>query len=88
MHGGGPCKVDADGVVWMNSIDHFILIDGVRHRYVEERDENGKFQHGSWKDEIHVVDSSHLNLTGWHETMRFTRSHGASSWWLARRDRR
>lgn len=88
MHGGGPYKVDADGVVWMNSIDHFILIDGVRHRYVEERDENGKFQYGSWKDEIHVVDSSHLNLTGWHDTMKFTRSHGASSWWLARRDRR
>ena len=88
MHGGGPFTVDAEGKVWLNSIDHFILIDGVRHRYVEERDADGKFKYGSWKDEIHVVDSSSLNLTGWHETMQFTRSHGASSWWLARRDRR
>ncbi len=87
MHGGGPFSPGADGPL-LNSIDHFILIDGIRHRYVEHRDENGKFEYGSWKDEIHVVDSSSLDLTGWHDTMSFTRSRGASSWWLARRDRR
>jgi hypothetical protein len=88
MHGGGPFEQGPDGTVMLRSIDHFIVIDGVRHRYVEERTADGKFQYGSWKDEIHVVDSSGLNLTGWHDTMRFTRSHGASSWWLARRDSR
>lgn len=88
MRGGGPYTVKADGSVWANSIDHFILLDGVRYRYVEERDADGKFKYGRWSDEIHVVDSSSLNLTGWHETQQFTRKHGASSWWLARRDRR
>ena len=86
MHGGGPFTVDGEGVVRMNSIDHFILIDGVRRRYVEEALESGS-RYGSWKDEMHVVDSSSLNLTGWHDIMRFTRARGASSWWLARRDR-
>lgn len=86
MHGGGPFTVDGEGVVWMNSIDHFLLIDGVRRRYVEESLDSGT-RYGSWKDEMHVVDSSSLNLTGWHDIMRFTRARGASSWWLARRDR-
>jgi len=88
MHGGGPFSPGDDGCPLLNSIDHFILLDGARHRYVEERDVDGKFQYGKWVDEIHVVDSSSLNLTGWHDTMKFTRSHGAASWWLARRDRR
>lgn len=85
MHGGGPYTVKPDGSVWANSIDHFILIDGVRQRYIEERDADGAFKYGRYVDEIHVVDSSSLNLTGWHEVMQFTRKHGASSWWLARR---
>lgn len=89
MHGGGPFEPSPDdGRPLLRSIDHFILIDGARHRYVEHRDTDGKFQHGSWCDEIHVVDSSSRNLTGWHDTTKFTRSHGAASWWLARRDRR
>lgn len=89
LHGGGPFETAIDGKVWMRSIDHFVVIDGIRHRYVEERDpQTGAFKHGSWKDEIHVVDSSGRNLTGWHESTPFTRAHGASSWWLARRDSR
>lgn len=88
LGGGGPFTVDDAGKVWMTGIDHFVVIDGVRHAYVETRNPDGSFHHGSWTDEIHVVDSSTRNITGWHRTLEFTRSHGASSWWLARRDQR
>ena len=84
MAGGGPFEPGPKGEVLLRSIDHFIAIDGVRTRLVEDVMPSGtKF--GAWRDEIHVVDSSGRNLTGWHEVTQFTRSHGASSWWLARR---
>lgn len=94
LDGGGPFDpgYQVEGgrhTVGLRGIDHFIVVDGVRHRYVETRDEEtGAFKHGTWVDEIHVVDSSTRNITGWYETAPFTRAHGASSWWLARRDTR
>lgn len=85
--GGGPFVVE-DGRPMLTSPDHFVVIDGIRHEYVERRDpETDAFESGSWQDSIHVVDSAG-GLNGWHETMPFTRSHAASSWWLARRDTR
>lgn len=85
MAGGGPFEPGLDGAVMLRSIDHFIAIDGVRTQLVEETMPSGG-KCGTWRDEIHVVDSASRNLTGWHEVTQFTRSHGASSWWLARRE--
>src|SRR5690349_13139264 len=46
MHGGGPFAPGPDGPL-LNSIDHFIVIDGARHQYVEQRDPaTGALKHG------------------------------------------
>jgi hypothetical protein len=87
LDGGGPFIRHDDGSVWLSSIDHFVVIDGIRHEYIAKHDpDTGAFKSGGWEDSIHVVDSSSRDITGWHRTMPFTRSHAASSWWLARRD--
>lgn len=86
LDGGGPTVVKDDGSVWFNSIDHFVVLDGIRSVYEESFNDDGSFRSGSWNDYLHVVDSSARDLTGWHQVRTFMLCHGACAWWIARRD--
>lgn len=81
------CDMDARGPVtpdgYVNSTDHFLVLDGAR-TYWQEREGGGASQ----VSEVHVVDSSRRDITGWIDSRRWERAYGGTPWMLVRRDER
>lgn len=74
----GPLTDDLK--IW--TTDHFLLLDGARQFWQEA-------EHGaSGQSEVHAVDSSTRDITGWHDVRKWERGFGGTPWMLVRPDRR
>ncbi len=77
------CDMDARGPIvdayMLNSTNHFLVLDGARTYWKEQ-------EHGASRAaEVHVVDSSRRNITGWIEINKWERAYGGTPWMLVRR---
>lgn len=76
MQGRGPMRDDTH----YNSINHFVLLDGVRSDWEPWGDGKGaRLTHY-----VHVVCS--VKGSYWIELSEFLRKYGGSGWWLIRRE--
>lgn len=79
MDARGPTIVE-DGQVFVNSTNHFLVLDGARSCWRE-------VEHGrSHVSEVHVVDSSTRDITGWIDVRKWEHGYGGTPWMLVRRD--
>ena len=88
-------EIDADGrgpyspSGQRHSINHFVLLDGIRSGWSEPRDLESGGTSRSLQHHVHVVDSSRAAPEGgayWREIRRWLISHGGAGWALFRRD--
>lgn len=80
------CDLDGRGPIIdgkLNSTNHFLVLDGAR-TYWKSREDGGASQ----VSEVHVVDSSTRDITGWLNARDWERMYGGTPWMLVRRDNR
>lgn len=80
------CDLDGRGPIIdgkLNSTNHFLVLDGAR-TYWKQREDGVTSQ----ASEVHVVDSSTRDITGWRDAREWERMYGGTPWMLVRRDNR
>lgn len=81
------CRLDGDGPITpdllLRTTDHFLVLDGARTSW-QPRDGGGALQ----VSEVHVVDSSTRDITGWIDVRTWEKGYGGTPWMLVRRETR
>lgn len=72
-----------DGTL-LNSTNHFLVLDGTRARWEPTAYGGGSVM----RSQVHVVDSSTRDITGWIDSQGWERGYGGTPWMLVRKDTR
>lgn len=66
-----------------NSINHIVVLDGIKTYWKNRYDDNGKWSSASQEHEVHVVCS--VKGEYWINIREFLTKYGGAGWWLVKR---